>query len=413
MSADVLQAHPGVEARARTEAGPGLYVHVPFCAVRCHYCDFSSGALSSDAIESWLGAIEREMVCRARLARGVRFRSVFFGGGTPSALSSRHFQRLWSALRGSFEIAPGAEITLEANPESVRPALLEAWRGAGVNRLSFGVQSFDDAELERLGRIHDATRARRAFALARDAGFENLSLDLMYGFPGHTLERWRSSIAQALDLGPDHLSGYNYGPEDGTPMGDAVARRETALPDEHVQALMYEALRTRTSRAGFVHYEISNFARPGRASRHNLCYWLRRDYVGLGPSAHSHWRGRRWGNVYAARAYADRVRNTRSPVAECERRSPSEAVEEVVFLGLRLMGGLRFADYDPEVRQLLERRFRPALEDAVRLGKLRRVPGGYALPDRALFVSDDVFAWLLASAARRPAPALTLLPAPA
>jgi oxygen-independent coproporphyrinogen-3 oxidase len=389
-----------VEARARAEAGPGLYVHVPFCAVRCHYCDFSSGPLSGRAVEGWLQALEHELERRAPLARGVAFRSAFIGGGTPSALSARHFLRAWQALRARFALAPGAEVTLEANPESVGEGVLATWREAGVNRLSLGMQSAHPDELLRLGRIHDAARVGEALAHARRAGFANLSLDLIYGFPGHTLARWRETLARALELRPEHLSAYNYIPEPGTPMGDAVRRGEQELPTAEEQAAMYRALRLAAAKAGCVHYEISNFARPGRASRHNLGYWLRRDYLGFGPAAHSLWRGRRWGNLHAPVRYARRAGGGGSPLAESERGPSARAAEEALFLGLRLVGGLRLDDYDEAMRATLVARFGAALEAATARGWLRAFAGGWRIGTRHLFVSDEVLAWLLAQADR-------------
>ncbi|TMQ56418.1 MAG: radical SAM family heme chaperone HemW [Candidatus Eisenbacteria bacterium] len=269
---------------AREDARAGLYVHVPFCATRCTYCDFSSGALSAAAVERYLLGVEREIARRAPAAGALAFTSVFFGGGTPSALSARHFRRVWRALTASFTIAEGAEITLEANPESVRGALLEAWAEAGVNRLSMGAQSFVSEELEALGRIHSAERPAEAFALARAHGFRRLSLDLMFGFPGHTIERWRRTVEAALALEPEHLSAYCFIPEAGTPLGNAVLAGERALPAPEEHAESYEALARWIEPAGYTRYETSNFCRAGGEARHNLVYWLRRPYVGLGPS---------------------------------------------------------------------------------------------------------------------------------
>ncbi len=389
-----------LQAAARAQAGPGLYVHVPFCSVRCHYCDFSSGSLSSQALRQWQAALENEMEARAPLARGVVFRSVFFGGGTPSALAARDFTQVWNGLRSRFTIAPEAEVTLEANPESVRSSLLQAWRAAGVNRLSLGAQSFEAAELESLGRIRGPDRARQAVAEARAAGFANLSLDLMFGFPGHALAPWRRTLQSALALKPDHLSAYCYIPEEGTPMGDAVHRRTVCLPRVEEQEAMYRALGAAAKEAGLARYEISNFARPGFASRHNLGYWLCRDYLAFGPAAHSLWRGRRWGNVYSASQYAERVLGQRSPVAESEDCSLDSSAEEALFLGLRLAGGLCLADYSARLAAHLLARYRAALEAAAERGLLFRTRGGYRMAERRWFVADEVLAWILAEAER-------------
>jgi oxygen-independent coproporphyrinogen-3 oxidase len=373
---------------------------VPFCAVRCSYCDFSSGALSAAAVERYLTAIEREAAHRAPAAAGLRFSSVFFGGGTPSALAARHFERLWRALTGSFTIARDAEITLEANPESVRGRLLDAWRAAGVNRLSMGAQSFDPVELERLGRLHDAARPGVALALARAHGFERLSLDLMFGFPGHREASWRVTLERALDLEPGHLSAYCFIPEPGTPLGNAALAGAVALPSPDAQADLYALLTGRLEAAGYGCYETSSFCRPGAEARHNLVYWLRRPYLGLGPSAHGFVGGVRYGNHYALERWASTVERGAAPEHEREQESESSATSECVMLALRLGSGLRWADYAPPLRRAIARRYRAAFGRALGNGRLEPRDGGLAIAARHRFVADDVIATIEASAAR-------------
>ena len=386
------------ELLARREAGPGLYVHVPFCARRCSYCDFSSGGISAALAERYLAAMEREAERRAPAARGVSFRSVFFGGGTPSALSARHFARLWRAISGHFAVDPRAEITLEANPESVKPSLLEAWAEAGVNRLSMGAQSFDDEELVLLGRIHDSGKPREALALARAHGFRRLSLDLMFGFPGHRSASWRRTIERALELEPEHLSAYCFIPEAGTPLGDAALAGKAALPAPEEQADLYEMLRKRVDGSGHALYETSNFARPGGECRHNLAYWLRRDALGLGPSAHGLWRGIREANHFGLEAWARALEEER-PFAERERETPASRADEIVMLALRLGEGLREDDYEPPVRAETIARYGAALAAAVAEGRIERRPAGWRVAPAHRFVADDVIAWLAARAA--------------
>ena len=385
----------------RDEAQAGLYVHVPFCAVRCRYCDFATGPLSSVLLERWLGALERECALRAPLAAGVRFSSLFFGGGTPSALSARHFGRVMAALTAAFELAPGAEITLEANPESVRAPLLEAWARAGVNRLSFGVQSFDPEELARLGRIHDAERPAEAVRLARTHGFSNLSLDLMFGFPGHTPGRWHETLSRTLASAPAHVSAYCYIPEAGTPMGDAVAVGTEPLPPVAEQAEAYAMLDAAMVAAGYACYETSNFARPGAEARHNLVYWLRRPYLGLGPSAHSLWEGERWGNHRDTLRWAEVLESGRAPEAEREPPAPELEDEERLMLALRLGSGLDPHDHPPIAwARFLDRTTR-ALDDAIAAGRLERTgDGGWRIPAGQRFVADDTIAWIAARAGR-------------
>jgi oxygen-independent coproporphyrinogen-3 oxidase len=404
----VTPARPteGPCAAARHQARRGLYVHVPFCAVRCAYCDFATGALSSGAVERYLSALAREAERRAPHAAGTRFTSVFFGGGTPSALSARHFAQLWSTIARHFEIALDAEITLEANPESARPALLEAWARAGVNRLSMGVQSFDAEELATLGRIHDARRPAVAVAEARAAGFERLSLDLMFGFPRHRMETWTRTLERALELSPEHLSAYCYIPELDTPMGRSVlAGGGLTLPEPEEQADLYDALTERLAAAGYGAYEISNFCRRSGEARHNLVYWLRRDYLGLGPSAHGLWRGERYGNHPALDAWA----GTLERGERCDQVEPESArsrADEIVMLGLRLMSGLRRADYPAAVWSQVASRYGAAFVAAEEAGRLVRTRGGWKVPRRARFLSDDAIAWVMARA--DPAPFDTL-----
>ena len=400
---------PSPRTRGRALDGPapsssaaarlGLYVHVPFCAVRCTYCDFSSGALSSRALERYLDGMETEVARRAPDAASFTFTSVFFGGGTPSALSARHFARLVTMLRSHFAIGPDAEITLEANPESVRPALLDAWSAAGVNRLSFGAQSFHADELERLGRIHDAARPGEAIALARAHGFRRLSLDLMFGFPGHTAERFAATVDRALELEPEHLSAYCFIPEAGTPMGDEVLRGGLELPDADAQADLYAALTTRLAASGYGCYETSNFCRPGAEARHNLVYWLRRDYLGLGPSAHGLWQGTRYGNHYATERWAACLEAGR-PCDEREAESERSRADEIVMLGLRLSRGVSAGDHAADRWREVMGRYGAAFRAGLATGRLDATADGVRIARRHRFVADDVIAWLMASADR-------------
>lgn len=399
-----LQADPLAAvswARARDEARLGLYVHVPFCARRCSYCDFSTGLLSSAAVERYLAAMEREAERWSANARGLRFTSAFFGGGTPSALAARSFVRLWSALRSRFDLAPDAEVTLEANPESVRPALLEAWAAAGVNRLSFGAQSFVPEELNELGRIHDADRPAEAVRLARAHGFERLSIDLMFGFPGNDAERLRRSVDAALELSLEHLSVYCFIPEPGTPLGDAVRRGACALPSPEEQADAYAWITERLEAAGYRCYETSNFCRSGGEARHNLVYWLRRPYLGLGPSAHGLMHGFRYGNHYALERWASALEAGAAPHDEVEVEDAERTALEVMMLGLRLSDGLVARDHDPAAWAAVERRYGESFARAVATGRLECSGGAVRVPRALRFVADDVIARIEADAESR------------
>lgn len=389
----------GPSDAAREAARAGLYVHVPFCATRCTYCDFATGTLSRPALERWLDAIERDIRVRAETAAGLEWSSVFFGGGTPSVLASRHFRRVMDAISASFRLASGAEITLEANPESVRDPLLETWRAAGVNRLSMGVQTFEPAGLRMLGRIHDGRRPAEAVAQARAHGFERISLDLMFGYPDHDAAAWARTLDRALALEPEHVSAYCFIPEPGTPLGHAVLDGRVGLPAPEAQADLYAQLTERLESAGYAAYETSNFARPAAEARHNLVYWLRRDYLGLGPSAHGLWQGLRYGNHYATGRWAAALERGRACDVH-ERETASSRADEIVMLGLRLARGLAARDHAPERWSEVEALYGAAFGAALATGRLATTADGVRIPARHRFVADDVIAWLMARADR-------------
>ena len=384
-------------ARVRDEARDGLYVHVPFCAVRCAYCDFATGPISAAGVERYLAAFEREVARRAPAAAGTRFRTVFFGGGTPSALSARHFRRLVAALRGGFEIDPHAEMTLEANPETVGSGLLQAWRAAGVDRLSMGAQSFVAGELERLGRIHGPERPFEAVRRARQAGFTRLSVDLMFGFPGHDAAAWRHTLARALELDVEHVSAYCFIPEDETPLGVALLRGETSLPGADEQADRYVELTETLGAAGYAGYETSNFARPGGEARHNLVYWLRRRWLGLGPSAHGRWGGGRYANHRVLEHWAASLERG-TPCDTFEPETDATIADEIVMLALRLGSGLAPGDHTAKDWRRVVTRYGVALARATAEGRLEEAGDGWRVPPRFRFVADDVIAWLMARA---------------
>ena len=389
----------GPSPRERSEARAGLYVHVPFCEKRCTYCDFSTGLMSRAVVELWLGALERECELREAEAGSLAFSSIFFGGGTPSALAEPDFTRVARALARHFTLLPGAEWTLEANPESVRPGRLAAWREAGVNRLSMGVQSFEDSELASLGRLHDAARPAEAVRLAREAGFTRLSLDLMFGYPGHTAAAWERTLERALALGTGHLSAYAFIPEPGTPLGNEVltGRAKTAGADR--DAAMYARLVTRCADAGLACYETSNFARAGEEARHNLVYWLRRPYLALGPSAHGFVRGRRYANHRDLAHWARGVGQGR-PESSSERETPEAAAREALMLGLRLSCGVALSDHPRPVAEALSLHYGPAVQAALEEGRLEGGAEAFRIPARHRFVADEIVAWVEARASR-------------
>jgi len=315
----------------------GLYLHIPFCSAICNYCNFNRALFDGGLKERYVRALVTEI---RRTADGSPADTIYFGGGTPSLLEPADVDALIDACRQSFALARGAEVTLEANPETVTPEKLEGFRAAGINRLSYGVQSFRDEELARLSRLHSASRAAEAFAMARAAGFENISLDLMMWLPQQTVADWLQSVDALIALGPDHASMYMLEIYPNAPLRDAMARgRWSVAPDDDV-AEMYVSGLDRMDKAGYVQYEISNTARPGRESRHNLKYWMDGEWLGLGCGAHSTRNGARWKNLSATEDYIAVV-GTGADVAT-DRRSltAEEQLEEGLFTGLRLNAGL-------------------------------------------------------------------------
>ena len=393
---------PGPDHAARERARTALYVHVPFCAAPCPYCHFSKEHLSSAAVERWLVALEREAALRAPAAAGVRFSSVFFGGGTPSAIAPHAFTRAWRAIRANFALEPGAEITLEANPETVKPGLLDSWAQAGVNRLSMGAQSFVPEELEALGRLHDEKKPGEAFALARAHGFRRLNLDLMFGYPGHTAGTWTRTLEAALALEPEHVSAYGYIVEAGTPLGDAVGRGEASPVPPELEAELHAQADSAFAAAGLAPYETSNWSRPGAECRHNLTYWLRRDYLALGPSSHGLWRGERYENARALNAWAASLEVGNDPAVAREAGAAAARTEEAVMLALRLASGLEMRDFPPDMRDELEMRYGQAFADAETGGRLERTRHGWCIPAAQRFVADDTIAWLAVRARPHP-----------
>lgn len=320
----------------------GLYVHVPFCAKKCYYCDFNSYALDRAAVVRYLDALEREAsyYSERRRVAAHPFDTLFIGGGTPTCLAGKELRRLMQIVRDHFELKADAEITCEANPGSSNVEKYAALREAGVNRLSIGFQSLDDALLARLGRTHTAQEAVASFHAARAAGFDNINIDLMFALPGQDRATWRRTLEGTLALGPEHLSCYSLIVEEGTPFGDAFARGRLTLPSEDEELAMYEEAIALLSEAGYEHYEISNFARPGYSSRHNAIYWRVEPYLGLGPGAHGFIDGVRYSNVRLPAEYAQRLEAGDAPIAWSAPVSQDEAMDDVMIFGLRMLAGV-------------------------------------------------------------------------
>lgn len=323
----------------------GIYIHIPFCSIRCSYCDFPTVAGADDRIDPYLAALTREIAdFQPDLPTAVD--TVFFGGGTPSRLAPARIAGLVDLLRHRFDLASDAEITIEANPETLDVGCLEGYRGAGITRVSVGVQSLDDGVLARTGRAHDAARAQRAVREVREVGFEDLSVDLICGLPGEDLAGWERTLMRIVEMEPDHISVYLLESDKDTPLARGIRSGRVAAPDDDALAEAYETTAASLERAGYDGYEISNFARAGHRSRHNLKYWTDAPFAGFGNGAHGYVHGERRSNRRDLHAYLADVAAGRSPV---ERREPWEArrrLEEALFLGLRLREGVDLFDLE-------------------------------------------------------------------
>ncbi len=361
--------------------GLSLYIHAPFCARRCRYCDFAVTVDHSPDAAVWLDAVGRELagtIERERLGRP-RLVTLYLGGGTPSLLGPGALPRLRERLARYADIEDGAEWTAEANPESFGPALAADWRAAGVNRLSFGAQSFDSSVLRWMGRLHGPAGPARALGAARDAGFDNVSVDLIFGLPARLGRDWAADLEQALSLGPEHVSLYGLTAEARTPLGRQVAAGAERLADEDTYAAEYLLAADVLAAAGYRHYEVSNFARPDRESRHNVAYWTMRPYVGLGPGAHSYLPPRRWWNERDWAGYRQRVGLGGTAVESEEVLDAAATDLEQAWLGLRTVAG---AVAGTAARVRLGRGWASRGWATVEDGRIRLTPRGWLLLDR-------------------------------
>jgi oxygen-independent coproporphyrinogen-3 oxidase len=387
-----------------------LYVHIPFCSLKCSYCDFNSYANLEHLVPEFTRALTEEMRLWSPAMAGRPVPTVFFGGGTPTLLPLEQMQSIMTALRASFELTPDAEITTEANPGTINLDYLRGLVALGFNRLSFGVQSFDDAELLALDRIHTADDARQGYAWARQAGFPRINLDLIYGLPDQTLKRWQSNVEQALVLGPEHLSLYALTVEEGTKLAYDIDHGRVPEPDGDLQADMWDWSRQRLEAAGFRHYEISNWARPGEECRHNLVYWRNGDWLGLGPGAHSHLSGVRFADVYSPAQYirlVDEAATRDLPAAErdliralpqvtfVDEQTPELQMADTAILALRLNDGLDVAAFEQRFGTTIEAVYGPQFAELTALGFLERTNGRLRLTDRGRYLANEVFVRLL------------------
>lgn len=366
-----------------------IYIHIPFCLKKCIYCDFNSVANEENLIGPYVSALCKDMEMRRDQVEELD--AVYIGGGTPSILKAEDIIRIMDKLRGSYSINSAAEITLEANPGTLNDSNLRALLDAGINRISIGVQSLDRKELALLGRMHDAKEALEAFYAARKEGFRNISIDLIYGIPGQDLESWERTLATVIALRPEHISTYELTPENGTVLYEKIAAGHLNLPDEDTVVEMYYGAIDMLKANGYEHYEISNFALPGRQCRHNLNYWNRGEYLGIGAGAHSFLAGRRAANVADLRRYIHDMELGILPIVEETFISGRDETEETLFLGLRKIEG-----FDIElIAAGITEKFKEALDELSHQGLLEISGDRIRLTRKGLIVCNSVIVRLM------------------
>ncbi len=365
----------------------GLYLHIPFCSSICNYCNFNRGLFNGELKDRYVTALEREIVAAGR---GEPVDTIFFGGGTPSLLDPDEIQRLLNACRQSFSVAAGAEVTLETNPETSNPERMDGFRAAGINRVSFGVQSFRDAELKRLGRIHSANRARDAVIEARAAGFGNVSVDLMMWLPQQTPADWRESVDALIQVSPEHASLYLLELYPNAPLKEDMARSGWSLAPDDDAAEMYLWSLEQLDGAGYRQYEISNVGRPGFESRHNLKYWQDGEWLGFGCGAHSTRDGVRRKNISSTEEYISRLQNGQSVTAEQRVLSHDSRLEEALFTGLRLTAGLDLDSVGRKYETDIWARYADALQPSLEAGLAVREGARLRLSRNGMLLANEV-----------------------
>lgn len=324
----------------------GIYIHIPFCRSRCSYCDFATGIYEKSLAERYVGALVKEIRSWDAIEQPCDADTIYFGGGTPSLLSPGQLATILEAIHARFEVASDAEVTMEMNPGTVTPEGLHEFRRLGINRASFGAQTFDDRELARLGRSHTTEDTTKTFQQLRDAGFDNVSFDLIAGLPGQSISGWSHNLDRALAMRPEHLSFYLLEVHEGTPLADHIRKGIQQRPDEDLAAEMYELMLERATKSGYEHYEISNLSLPGYTSRHNSKYWIGAPYYGFGCSAHSYdGKSRRWSNERDVERYVGLIEQNTDQIVERVKLTAEDVRAEAVFLGMRLMRGVNVNQY--------------------------------------------------------------------
>ena len=389
------------------EQGIGLYVHIPFCQTKCSYCDFNTYERIEDQIPNYVTALTNEIKAWSDLLSQPVVHTIFLGGGTPSYLPVDNIKHILSTIHSRYKVYGSAEITLECNPGDITLERASGWSDAKVNRVSMGVQSFNDGLLALLGRRHTAHEAKQAFHTLRKAGFNNQSLDLIYGLPHQSASQWSDTLNEAVALGPDHISLYSLQIEEGTPLAVDVKKERYPIPDDDLAAEMYEEAQRKLRANGFTQYEISNWTKPGMKSQHNIIYWLNEPYLGVGAGAHSWLEGQRFFNLKSPTRYVTAMDNNykevnQDPIATMQTPfGPVEQVDvttaaidigETMMMGMRLNAGVSHKRFEKRFGTPLDKIFPKELNRLVALGLVEITKEGVRLTDKGRLLGNEVFA---------------------
>lgn len=371
----------------------GLYIHIPFCRHKCIYCGFYSVSCGVDLsnVDRYLDCLEMECVLREKQYGRLYVDTVFVGGGTPSILSPRQLDRLGHIIHSHFDLANVTEFTFESNPGTLDPYKLDSMRAMGANRLSMGLQSSDDRLLVSLGRIHNRVTFEQSYHMARQAGFDNISVDMMFGLPGQTVNSVERDIDYIMELSPEHISAYSLMIDPGTPLEQMLSHGTLTLPEEDDERQMYYTYRRRLAQAGYIQYEISNWSRPGRRSAHNVRYWRDQDYLGLGPAAHSLMQEYRLGNPESLETWSESLTAGGDPAVVQEKRSLSDHMSEYMFTGLRMLEGIEFDSFRETFGCSLDEVYPGVVDKLVTRGLISRDQVGIRLTDLGLDLGNQVF----------------------
>lgn len=375
-----------------------LYLHIPFCVRKCAYCDFLSSSGNEETIEYYVKALINEMQAYQPLKQTEKVVTIFVGGGTPSVLEANQMQRIFEALREVFEIAEDAEITVEVNPGTVTPKKLRVYRELGINRISFGLQSTDNAELKLLGRIHTYEEFLESYEMARKAGFTNINVDLISAIPKQTVKNWEETLKKIVKLEPEHISAYSLIIEEETPFAKLYGEGGTLegdLPSEEDERLMYQKTEEILHANGYQRYEISNYAKEGMECKHNLGYWERKNYLGLGLGASSLVENRRYCNTANLREYMERAGHPEGIRRNTEYLTVEEQMEEFIFLGLRKMNGISEQMFQDCFQKTIWDCYGDNLKKVMEKGLLKQKEGRLSLTSKGIDISNYVFAEIL------------------